>query len=302
MSLPCGIVPVLQTPFDAAGAVDWASLSRLIEDGLIAGAAGFLAPAVASEVETLTPAERRALVPFVVGVLRDRAPLIAGCSAAKASECARWTKAAADAGAQACLIAPPTSLRDDADGLLAFLSEASSPLPLILQDLDWTGPGLALETLLRLRDALPCMAGIKVESVPAGPKYTLVKQALGAEFHVSGGWAAQQLVEALDRGVDAFIPETAMVRVYNAIWQHHHQERRAEAVHLFRQLLPIVAFTNQELRLSIAFFKRLLVRKGIFATEAMRLTGFSWDGYSARIAEELMDWYLNLEAGVQYPG
>ncbi len=297
-ALPRGIVPVLQTPFDAAGAIDYASLGRLIEDGLLAGASGFLAPAVASEVETLSASEREELVPFVVEVLRGRAPLIAGCSAPTAAECARWATAAARAGAQACLIAPPASLRNDAGELLAFLRDADSPLPLIVQDLDWNGPGLPVEAILRLRDALPYLAGVKVESVPAGPKYTLVKQALGEDFHVSGGWAAPQMIEALDRGVDAFIPETSMVRLYNSIWRRHRDGRRDEAVRLFRQLIPVLAFTNQELRLSIAFFKRLLVRKRIFATEAMRLTGFAWDVYNQRIADELIGWYLDLEARV----
>jgi 4-hydroxy-tetrahydrodipicolinate synthase len=295
-ALPRGIVPVLQTPFDPTGAIDHASLGRLIEDGLQAGAAGFLAPAVASEVETLSAAERAELTPFVAGILKGRVPLIAGCSAPTAAECGQWAAAAAKAGAQACLIAPPAALRDDADGLLAYLREAGSPLPLIVQDLDWNGPGLPLEALLRLREALPGLAGVKVESVPAGPKYTLVKQALGEEFHVSGGWAAPQMIEALDRGVDAFIPETSMVRIYAAIWRRHRDGRRDEAVRLFRQLIPVLAFTNQELRLSIAFFKRLLVRKGIFATDAMRLPGFAWDVYNQRIAEELIDWYLDLES------
>lgn len=295
-TLPRGIVPVLQTPFDAKGAIDFESLAHLIEDGLHAGAAGFLAPAVASEVDTLTKAERQELLQFVATTLRDRAPLIAGCSAPTAAECAYWTAEAAEVGAQACLIAPPAALRDDPAALLNFLREAAPTLPLIVQDLDWTGPGLAVETLLRLRDALPQFAGIKVECVPAGPKYTLVKQAMGEGLHVSGGWAAPQMIEALDRGVDAFIPETSMVAVYAAIWRHHHAGRRAEALRLFRELIPVLAFTNQELRISIAFFKRLLLRKRIFTTDAMRLTGFVWDRYNERIAEELIEWYLDLEA------
>ena len=88
-----------------------------------------------------------------------------------------------------------------------------------------------------------------------------------------GGWAIAQMIEAMDRGVDALIPEASMVAVYSTIWDLHHAGRREEAVRLFRQLLPVVAFTNQEIRLCIAFFKRLLVRKGIFSGETMRLVG-----------------------------
>ena len=92
--LPRGIVPVLQTPFDESGGIDYESLARLIEDALRAGAAGFLSPAVASEVETLTGSERSRLLPFVAAQTRGRAALIAGCSSPDASECARLVAAA----------------------------------------------------------------------------------------------------------------------------------------------------------------------------------------------------------------
>jgi 4-hydroxy-tetrahydrodipicolinate synthase len=67
---------------------------------------------------------------------------------------------------------------------------------------------------------------------------------------------------------------------------------------LFRRLLPVLAFTNQEIATSIAFFKRLLVRRGVFAHETMRDPGFTWDDHNTRIADELIDLYLQLEAEV----
>lgn len=172
--LPRGIVPVLQTPFDDRGAADFDSLGRLIEDALAGGAAGFLAPAVASEVETLAPGERKTLMQFVSRTLNGRAPLIGGCSAPSAKECARWTAAADAAGAAAILISPPEALRNQPEELLAFMRRATGhcELPLIVQDLDWTGPGLSLDSLLRLRGGLPRLAGAKVETAPYGPKYT----------------------------------------------------------------------------------------------------------------------------------
>jgi dihydrodipicolinate synthase/N-acetylneuraminate lyase len=296
-SLPRGIVPVLQTGFDERGAIDFHCSARLIENALAGGASGFLVPAVASEVGTLEPSERENLVRFVVQRVGGRVPIIAGCTAVSAEECAKHAEFAQRAGATAYLISPPDELRDKPDDLLSFFRRAGEgvALPLIVQDLDWAGPGLSLETIARLRRELPQFAGIKVESVPAGPKYTLVREACGADFHISGGWAIAQMIEAMDRGVDALIPEASMVSVYSAIWRLHHAGRRAEAVKLFRELLPVVAFTNQEIRLCIAFFKGLLVRKGIFTSETMRLPGFEWDGHSRKIAEELIEYYLELE-------
>lgn len=295
--LPRGIIPVLQTPFDDRGAIDFDSLGRLIEYALAAGAAGFLVPAVASEVGTLVPGERRRLVQFTVRTLQGRAPVIGGCSAPTAEECAQWTAAADAAGASAILISPPDALRDQPDQLLEFLLRATAhcELPLIVQDLDWTGPGLSFDSLLRLRDKLPRLAGIKIETVPSGPKYTKVREAFGAGFHISGGWAIAQMIEAMDRGVDAFIPEASIVALYSEIWRVYQAGRRDDAVRRFRELLPVIAFTNQEIRLSIAFFKRWLVKKGIFRTANMRLEGFAWDAYNLRIADELLEHLAGLE-------
>lgn len=294
--LPRGIVPVLQTPFDSAGGIDYASLARLIDDAMEGGAAGFLSPAVASEVHALTPRERTSLLPFVVNQTNARVPVIAGCSSPEAGQCAELAAAAAAAGATAVLIAIPDALRQAEGELAAFYRRAMAHcrLPLIIQDLDWSGPGLSMAGLAKLREAIPQLAGTKIESVPAGPKYSAVRAAFGPDFHISGGWAAQQFIEALDRGIDALIPEASMTRIYSAIWRLHESRRRQEAVALFRQFLPIVAFTNQEIRLSIAFFKRLLVRRGILSTPLMRPQEFAWDDYSLRIADELIELCLEL--------
>ena len=93
-----------------------------------------------------------------------------------------------------------------------------------------------------------------------------------------------------------------MVRVYVAIDRLHRRGERKKALDLFRQLLPILAFDNQEINISIAFFKRFLHKKGIFRFPTMRRTAFQWDEYNLRIADELIDHYLRLEerlVGVQ---
>jgi 4-hydroxy-tetrahydrodipicolinate synthase len=300
MALPRAIIPVLQTPFGEDGGIDYESLGRLIDDATEGGAVGFLSPAVASEVGTLTGEERDELGRFVHERIGGRAALIAGCSSLDPEECARLAWGAEASGADAVLVAAPDGLRHDAEGLVRFLRKAAGAiqLPLIVQDLDWTGGGVAIATLLHLRDEIPQFAGIKIETVPAGPKYTAAREAFGAGFHISGGWATPQMIEAMDRGVDGLIPEASMVRVYSAIWRLHESGRRREAVELFRRFVPILTFSNQEIHLSIAMFKRLLVRKGIFAGAGMRAGGFEWDAYNLRVADELIEYYLEMEAEV----
>ncbi len=298
-----GIISVVQTPFDADGAVDFDSMGNLLEDAIDAGVRGFLAPVVASEVATLSETERKQIARFIATTVNGRVPFIVGASADDPATCRGFAQLAEQVQAIAYLVAVPAAMYGRTEAIVPFFESVAShtALPLLIQDLQWHGSGLTLTTIGALREALPTLVGLKIETVPAGPKYTSVREAMGDGFFIAGGWAVPQLIEALDRGVDAMIPESAMVRVYAAIVEHHAAGRRADATALFRELLPVLAFANQELCTSIAFFKRLLVAKGLFKHVVMRQGDFTWDPFNARAADELIDLYLTLESRVQRP-
>ena len=296
-----GIISVLQTPFDSQGAVDHSSLENLVEDAIAGGVNGFLVPAVASEVSCLTTQERADIVRRVTGIAAGRVPIIVGASDSRPRVCIEQAQLAREVGAAAYMVAVPTELYQEPERVEPFFREVvegAGDFPLMLQDLDFTGAGLEPETILRLTQVLPSLSSLKIESNPAGPKYTAVREICGGEMFLAGGWAIAQMIEALDRGVDAMIPECSMVRVWSAIDHRYRGGRRAEAVRIFNQVQPVVGFTHQDLSVAIAFGKRLLVRKGIFATERTRFGDFRWDRYNRRVADELIDDYLELEASV----
>jgi 4-hydroxy-tetrahydrodipicolinate synthase len=295
--LPKGIVGVVQTPFLADGSLDEGSLARLVESAIASGIDGFLAPAVASEVESLTPAERERILHVICEVNSGRVPLIVGASASGPDECVAHGRLAEDCDAAAILVAVPSELYSRPERIIDFFASIAGRLgcPLIVQDLDWNGPGLEMTLIRELAARIPTLAGMKIETVPAGPKYTQVREALGNDFYLAGGWAVPQMIEALDRGVDALIPECSMIPVYTRIDRMHRAGDREVAQRTFRELLPVLAYTNQEIRTSIAFFKELLVRKGIFRTAHLRGHPFAWDSYNRKVADELIDLYLQLE-------
>lgn len=295
--LPKGIVPVLQTPFDREGHIDFEDLQRLVEEAIRSGASGLLAPAVASEVGYLSTEERRQLIRFVADAIRQRVPFVVGASSDEVEESAEFARVATLVGAAGYLVAVPDAFYRTPEEIPGFFKAiaSQSPLPLLIQDLQWSGPGLSLSDLRALKQTIPTLVGVKIETVPSGPKYTQVRAEFGDAFYICGGWAVPQIIEALDRGVDAMIPEASMVSAYAAIYRTYVSGRRQQALEIFLELLPVIAFSNQEIRLSIAFFKLLLVRKGIFRSDKMRWPGFQWDAYNRRIAEELIDLYLALE-------
>ena len=286
-----GIVAVLNTPLTVSDRLDVASLRRGVDAAIDAGVAGLLVPAMAAEVDKLSIEERRTMVGTVMEQTAGRVPVIGG--------------AGGDACHRSAVVRDLLEL--DCDGILLQIPYENQrqyrqavceiadlgPKMIMLQDWAPNGYGLPVSLICRLFDEVDAFRCLKVEVVPAGAKYTEVLQATSGRLHVSGGWAVSQMIEGLQRGVHAFMP-TGMHEIYAAIYRHFQQGRPAAARQLFHRLLPVLAFSNQHLDISIHFFKRLLYRQGIFATPRVREPILPFDTIHEQMADELIEVVLAL--------
>lgn len=289
-----GIVTVLNTPFDEAGNIAYAALQRHAEVALNAGVAGFLVPGLAAEVSALTREERLELIRAVVDVAAGKATVVAGGSAASQAERLRNAERLATLGCDVVLFNQPFQSVEQYIGETAALGAACA-LPLMIQDWSQDGIGVPTEVLVRMVETVDQVRYVKIETIDSGPKFSALKAATGGRLHVSGGWTVMQLIEALDRGVDAFMP-TSLHRIYVHIYRAYQSGDRDGAVRLFRQVLPILAFANQHLEHSIHFFKRQLWRQGTYPTPNLRRPAFAFDTVHQAIADELIDLAARLEA------
>ena len=231
------------------------------------------------------------MVAAVVSTVRGRVPVIGGASAPE-EERAAVAAELVDLGCDGVLVSIPYTNDDEFRRRIEEVAACGTDY-LMLQDWDAVGYGLPLELIVRLADELPSFRCLKVETVPAGPKYSEVKAALGDRLAVAGGWAVMHLIDGLDRGVDIFMP-TGLHELYVGIYRLYREGRRDEAVRWFRRLLPILTFSNQHLEVSICFFKRLLFRQGIYPTDVVRITTRFWDDFNRRRADELIDEVLQI--------
>lgn len=292
-----GIVTVLNTPFTATNELDVGALRRHASLALLAGVAGFLAPAMASEVEKLTPAERDLFVDTLLDEVGGRAMVIGGASASTSAERIRLARRLVAAGCSGVLVSIPYENDDQYSREVHEVADIAPPF-LMLQDWDPYGYGVPVETLVHLFETVDPFRAVKVEVVLAGRKYSELMTATGGRLHVSGGWAVMQMIEALDRGVHAFMP-TALHAIYVRIYQLHTAGQREAARRLFDQILPVLAFSNQHLDISIHFFKRLLFAQGVYPTPAVRPPILPFDANHMRIADELIALVGVLEKAVQ---
>lgn len=288
-----GIVASLHTPFSSDDRLDEAALARLVDHVAMAGCTGVLASAVAGEVGSLRPDERRVLLEVVGDACRGRLRVVAGVSAAEPELSLELARSAAALSADMVLWQPPAGLAGPA--LQDALARLGDVAPVMLQDLDWHGSGLPLGTIVALADAVPGFQALKIETAPAGPKYTAVRDALGDRLHLSGGWAAMQMLDGLARGLDAFIP-SGVLPAYCRIWHLWVEGERTAARDLFERCLPILAFSNQDIGVSIAFWKRVRLAAAIFATDHCRPPIQPLDAVQAEIAAGLVPRALDFDA------
>jgi 4-hydroxy-tetrahydrodipicolinate synthase len=295
-----GIITVLNTPFTDGDAVDLSSLRKNVRYALEAGVAGFLVPAMASEVDKLSSAERRQVVEAVLEENGGRVPVIGGASAVTGEERIRNAAALIEVGCDGILASIPFYDEVQYEREVREL-DALKPGFLMLQDWDFQGYGLPVSLISRLFDEVASFRCLKVEVVPAGVKYSEALEATGGRLHVSGGWAVMQIIEALDRGVHAFMP-TGMHELYTRIYSLYRAGQREEARVLFEQLLPVLAFANQHLDISVHFFKRLLHRQGIYSTPRVRQPILPFDEVHERVAAELIRRVIELCRQVRESG
>jgi dihydrodipicolinate synthase/N-acetylneuraminate lyase len=294
-----GIVTVLNTPFTHDDHVDVDSLRANVTIALEAGVAGFLVPAMASEVGKLDEAERECLVDTVLKTVKGQVPVIGGASAPAAEERIRAARSLIAMGCDGVLVSIPYENDNQYEAAVRAVAELD-PGFLMLQDWDFHGYGLPVPLVVRLFEEIDAFRSLKIEVVPGGVKYTEMLEATGGRLHVASGWGEMQMIEAFDRGVHALMP-TAMHTIYTRIHALYAAGDRAGARDLFERLLPVLAFSNQHLDISLHFYKRLLFRQGVYATPRVREPILPFDAYHAAIADELIDRVTALTASLS-PG
>ena len=293
-ALPRGIIPSMNTPFLLDRSIDCEGVRRSAESAIQAGVVGMLILAVAGETASLALSEKYLVAQTFLRQVAQRVPVIVGCSSAYQHERVALARMARDLGADAMLCQAPEGLHGEA--LAARMNELAlvGPPLLMVQDLDFGGTGLPLEDIVLLRQRVPAFRCLKIEVALSGPKYTAVLAATQGDLQVSGGWAAAQMMEALHRGVHAFMP-TAMDSIYVGIFRLFAAGQTAAARALHDRLAPVLAFSNQHIAVSIRFFKCLRQREGLFQTAICRPGVAELDAHQMRELEVNLDRVIALQ-------
>ena len=264
-----GIIPSLHTPFNEKNKIDIPSLKKLIDHTIATGCTGMLVGAVAGENSSLTFDEKNILLNECVTYNKNRIPIIVSCTAKNQKERITLSKNAKELGADWILCQTPENIFGNE--LVECFNEIAENGPdnLMIQDLSWTDYGMKDQDIFTLFKNIDKFKSLKIEVLNSGPKYTKILDITNKQLHLSGGWAIMGMIEALNRGVHAFIPSTMEV-IYNKIYNLYSENEIENARKLFAQIMPVLSFTHQHIDISIKFSKMLRVKEEIFNTNFCR--------------------------------
>ena len=196
-----GSIVALITPMDAAGAVDDAALTRLVDFHVEAGTAAIVAVGTTGESATLDEAEHCAVIARCVELAAGRIPIVAGTGANATAEAITLTRCAAEAGADAALLVTPYYNKPTQAGLVAHyraIAEAVD-LPQILYNVpgrtacdllpETTAELASVPNIVGLKDATGDLARLPRLRELCGPDFALYSgdDATGCEFMLGGG-------------------------------------------------------------------------------------------------------------------
>ena len=236
-----GSIVALVTPMHADGSVDWGTLERLMDWHVEAGTAAIGAVGTTGESATLSVAGHCEVVGFCVHYSAGRIPVIAGTGSNSTAEAIALSAAAADAGADACLLVTPYYNRPTQRGLYQHFKAIAEavPVPQILYNVPGrTAVDMSNDTVVRLAE-LKNIVGIKDATGELDRGRDLI-QRCGQEIAVYSGDdpTAMELMLAGGRGnisVTANVAPALMAK----LCQFALTGDRTQAAALNQQLSPL---------------------------------------------------------------
>jgi 4-hydroxy-tetrahydrodipicolinate synthase len=158
-----GSIVALVTPMHADGSVDWAGLERLLDLHLASGTGAIGAVGTTGESATLSVPEHCEVIKHCVSHVAGRIPIMAGTGANATWEAIELTRAATEAGADACLLVTPYYNRPTQRGLFEHFKAVAEAvdIPQILYNVPGrTAVDMQNDTVARLAE-LERIVGIK---------------------------------------------------------------------------------------------------------------------------------------------
>jgi dihydrodipicolinate synthase/N-acetylneuraminate lyase len=267
-----GIIPIIPTPFTVEEQVDWPSLPRLVDFACAAGACAMCLPAYASEFYKLSEAERLRLVTEAVRHAAGRVPVFAQVNFVSVKQAVETAREAQETGASAIAAAVPRMFAFGETDLYRYFDQllSSIDIPLLIQDVNPSGPTVTPGFVSELHQAHPHFRWIKLEEPMMSAKVTAILEATNREVGVLEGWGGMYMLDLIPAGICGVMPGLAVSDLLAKVFQLATKGDVAGAYKIHEAVLPQIVFSLQHMELFHHAEKRLLVARGILQEAVVR--------------------------------
>lgn len=183
-----GSIVALVTPMHENGEIDWTSLDALLDWHIDEGTSAIVPVGTTGESATVSVNEHCRIIEQVVAKVAGRVPVVAGTGANSTQEAIELTRAAQQAGADACLLVTPYYNKPTQEGLYRhYMAIADAvALPQVLYNVPGrTACDMLAETVARLaRHEL--VIGIK-EATGSLSRAAEIRERCGADLVILSG-------------------------------------------------------------------------------------------------------------------
>ena len=273
-----GVYVIAPTPFHDDGRVDDASIDRMTDFFVAAGATGITVLGQMGEAPKLDAAEALAIATRVIR--RAGMPVVVGVTAPGFAAMRALAREVMDAGAAGVMIAPPNTLRTD-EQIVGYYRQAAEAIgadvPFVIQDYPLTFSVQMTPAVIRrvVQDNPSCVM-LKHEDWPGLDKISALRgfERDGSMRHISilCGNGGLFLDFEMERGADGAMTGYCFPDMLADVVRLSAAGSRDAAHDLFDAHLPLIRYEQQQ-GVGLAVRKYVLMRRGVIASEAQRRPG-----------------------------
>ena len=287
-----GVFTIAVTPFLPSGALDFDSIDRMVDAYIERGATGLTILGMMGEAGKLSAEESVAVVKRVVD--RASVPVVVGVSAPGFAAMSALSQESMDAGAAGVMVAPPSSLRTDAQilGYYHNTAEALGDTPFVLQDFPLaTGVQISTSVILQIVEDCPTCVMLKHEDWPGLEKISALRAASdqgSRRISILCGNGGMYLLEEMLRGADGAMTGFGYPEMMAQVVAAYHAGDLDRARDIFDAYMPMVRYEAQP-GLGLAIRKYSLAKQGVIAHATARKPGPSLSDAAKREIDALAE-------------
>ena len=265
-----GVYTALATPMDTTGAVDYATLERLLAAQVKAGVHGIVLLGTTAETPTLTPQEKQAVLKFCTERLAGKVKIIIGTGANATSVAVENTRVAQAFRPDGVLVVTPYYNKPNPSGLIAHYQQvAALGTPIVLYHIPGrTGLKVPAAVFEKLLAQVPQVVAVKESDydmahvTDMAVKYRQRLDYLCGNDDLFPMYLAVGASGIISAAANVFAP--AFVKIYNLF----KEGKTADSFALFAQIYPLIKACYLETNPTC--IKYMLCKLG-FGSEAVRL-------------------------------